>query len=255
MTNPLRRLHDLGQSVWLDFIERTLLSSGKLARMIADDGLRGMTSNPTIFAKAISKGDHYDDDIRRAVSGNSDAARVVEAVMVEDVRSAADIFRPVYDESAGTDGFVSIEVRPSLAHDTDGTIEEARRLWRTCDRPNVMIKIPGTQAGLGAIERCLAEGININITLLFAVERYREVMDAHLAALEQRRKAGQAIDRVASVASFFVSRVDTNVDKKLDAIAKGGGSEEQKQRARALRSKLAIANAKLAYAAYEEVRR
>ena len=254
MTNPLRQLHELGQSVWLDFIERTLLTGGGLAKLIADDGLRGMTSNPTIFAKAIAAGDHYDDDIRRAAATTTDVARVVEAVMVEDVRRAADIFRPVYDQSGGADGFVSIEVRPSLAHDTEGTIEEARRLWQTCDRPNVMIKIPGTRAGLPAIERCLAEGININITLLFGIERYREVMNAHLAALEQRRKAGQPVDRIASVASFFVSRVDTNVDKKLGAIV-ANGSDDQKRRAGALRSKLAIANARLAYVAYEEVRR
>jgi transaldolase len=259
MKNPLLRLLDLGQSIWLDFIERTLLTSGRLQRLISDDGLRGMTSNPTIFAKAISAGNHYDEDIRRAASQADQAARsvgrVVEAVMVEDVRRAADIFRPVYDSTEGADGFVSIEVRPALAHDTSGTIEEARRLWQACDRPNVMVKIPGTRAGLPAIERCLAEGININITLLFSVTRHREVMNAYLGALEQRAAAGQPLDRIASVASFFVSRVDTNVDKKLDAIVKSAAPDDQKRRATALRSKLAIANARLAYEAFEEVRR
>ena len=259
MKNPLLRLLDLGQSVWLDFIERTLLTSGRLQRLIDDDGLRGMTSNPTIFAKAISAGNHYDDDIRRAASQADDAGRhverIVEAVMVEDVRRAADIFRPVYETTGGADGFVSIEVRPSLAHDTSATIEEACRLWRTCDRPNVMVKIPGTRAGVPAIERCLAEGVNINITLLFSVPRHREVMNAYLNALEQRAAAGKPLDRIASVASYFVSRVDTNVDKKLDAIAKSAAPEEQKRRAKVLRSKLAIANARLAYQAFEEVRR
>ncbi len=252
MANPLQRLHDLGQSVWLDYIERTLLTSGQLAQLIREDGLQGMTSNPTIFAKAIATADHYDDDIRRVADG-AEVATVVEAIMVEDVRRAADIFRPLYDSTDGRNGFVSIEVRPALAHDTTQTIDEARRLWRTCDRPNVMVKIPGTRAGLPAIERCLAEGININITLLFSVERYREVMNAWLTALEHRAAAGQPLERITSVASFFVSRVDTNVDKKLDALI-AGGSDDQKRRARSLRAQLAIANARIAYEAFEEMR-
>jgi transaldolase len=251
--NPLTRLLALGQSVWLDFIERKLLVEGGLARLIGDDGLRGMTSNPTIFAKAIGAGDAYDDDIRR-FDANADATQIAEGLMVADVRRAADLFRPVYDGCDGQDGLVSIEVRPSLALDTQGTIDEARRLWRACDRPNVMVKIPGTQPGLAAIETCLAEGININITLLFSVDRYREVMAAHCSALERRLAAGEDVARIASVASFFVSRVDTNVDAKIDARLKAGASGGEAEKLTALKSKIAIANAKLAYVAFEEMR-
>jgi transaldolase len=246
-TNRLKALNALGQSVWYDYIRRDLVAGGGLARLIDEDGLSGMTSNPTIFEKAIAGGSLYDADIRGAGSGQA-PARVFEALAIHDVRAAADVFRRVFDATGGDDGFVSIEVGPGLARDTKGTIDEARRLWKECDRPNVMVKIPGTAEGVPAIRQCLSEGININITLLFSVPRYREVIEAHLSALAERIKGGQDVGSLRSVASFFVSRVDTNVDKKLDALSKGGDT-----RAAALRSRIAIANAKIAYEAFEEV--
>jgi transaldolase len=242
MANPLRRLRELGQSVWLDYIRRDLFTSGELARLIEDDLLAGMTSNPTIFDKAISDTDLYDDDIREAGAG-AEPARVFEKLAIADIQRACDLFRPLYDATGGRDGFVSIEVNPHLAHDTDPTIDEVRRLWRDVGRPNVMVKIPGTEAGLPAIRSCLAEGININITLLFSVDRYREVMEAWFAAMEQRVTRNEPIDRIASVASFFVSRVDSKVDKMLEGLAAP---------AEALAGKIAIDNARLAYVAFEE---
>jgi transaldolase len=252
--NPLKRLNELGQSVWYDYIRRDLYTTDKLSRLIQDDGLSGMTSNPTIFQKAIAETDLYDSEIRRFGEKERDPARLFERLAVEDVSHAADVFRPVYDRARGNDGFVSIEVAPQLAHDTEGTIAEAQRLWKQCNRPNVMVKIPGTAEGVPAIRRCLAEGININITLLFSVARYREVMEAFLSAMEARVGSKKEVSKIRSVASFFVSRVDTNADKKLDAIAKNTGtSESVRSRAKAVRGKLAIANARLAYQAYEEV--
>ena len=252
--NPLKRLNELGQSVWYDYIRRDLYTTDKLSRLIQDDGLSGMTSNPTIFQKAIAETDLYDSEIRSFGEKERAPARLFERLAVEDVSRAADVFRPVYDRARGNDGFVSIEVAPQLAHDTEGTIAEAQRLWKACNRPNVMVKIPGTAEGVPAIRRCLAEGININITLLFSVARHREVMEAFLSAMEERVGSKKDVSKIRSVASFFVSRVDTNADKKLDAIAKNtGASESVRSRAKALRGKLAIANARLAYQAYEEV--
>jgi transaldolase len=242
--SPLERLTALGQSIWYDFIGRELVRGPELARLI-EEGLRGMTSNPTIFEKAIGGSALYDDDIGRAAASGAGPAAMFEELAVRDVTAAADQFRKVFDVEGGASGFVSIEVAPGLANDTAGTIAEARRLWAACDRPNVMVKIPGNAAGIPAIRACLAEGININITLLFSIARYREVMEAFLAAAEERVAAGKPVDRLRSVASFFVSRVDTATDKKLDAL---GG-----EAARALRGKLAIANARLAYQAFEEV--
>ena len=237
-------LLELGQSVWLDYLRRGMVPSGELAGLI-DDGLRGMTSNPTIFEQGIAGDDDYDVAIARlAPSGRSDA-EIFETLAVEDVRSAADLFRPVYERTDGGDGFVSIEVSPGLARDTDGSISEAERLWHAVDRPNVMIKIPGTAEGWPAIERCLGAGININITLLFSVEHYLQVAEAYLAALEARAERGQTIDRVASVASFFVSRVDTEVDARLEQI---GGAE-----AKDLAGTIGIANARLAYVEFERI--
>jgi transaldolase len=249
--NPLIRLLDLGQSVWYDYIRRDLMTSGELDQLIREDGLRGMTSNPTIFEKAISQTSLYDGDIRRAAEQGLESAKIFDALAVADVRKAADAFRPVYEETGGDDGFVSIEVSPHLARDTDGSIAEARRLWKEVARPNLMVKIPGTREGLPAIRTCLAEGININITLLFSVERYREVMEAFLSGLEERTARGEPAEKIRSVASFFVSRVDTKVDKSLDGIAKAGGKDAG--RAKALRGKAAIGNARLAYLAFEEV--
>ncbi len=242
MVNPLRKLHDLGQSVWLDYIRRDLLTSGELGRLIENDGLAGMTSNPTIFDKAISETDLYDDDVRMA-GPDAEPARVFEALAVSDIQAACERFAARYEEAEGHDGLVSIEVNPHLADDTEGTISEVRRLWREVDRDNVMVKIPGTKAGLPAIRRCLAEGININITLLFSVDRYREVMEAWFSAMEERVERGSAVDRIASVASFFVSRVDTKVDQRLKGLAAP---------AEALVGKIAIDNARLAYRAFEE---
>jgi len=249
--NALKKLAELGQSVWYDYIRRDLYQGGELQRLIQEDGLSGMTSNPTIFQKAIAETGLYDDAIRRLSGRGLAAGPLFEALEVEDVRAAADVFRPVFERAGGDDGFVSIEVNPALSHDTSGTIAEARRLWQACDRPNVMVKIPGTSEGISAIRACLAEGININITLLFSVARHREVMEAYLSAMEQRVAARQPADRIRSIASFFVSRVDTLVDRKLDTMA-SGGPEERRPRARALRGKIGIANARLAYEAFEQ---
>lgn len=231
MTNPLVTLGSLGQSPWYDYITRDLVTSGELARLIAEDGLRGMTTNPTIFEKAIAGSELYDGDIRRLGSEGKSPAQIFEALAVEDVRAACDLFLPVYRESRGMDGLVSMEVSPALAYDAAGTIAEAERLWARVARPNVMIKIPGTLAGLPAITHCLGLGINVNVTLLFAVRRYREVVDAFFAGLERRVAAGKPVGGIASVASFFVSRVDSKV---------GGGTA-------------AIANAAVAYRTFEEL--
>jgi transaldolase len=252
--NPLRTLRKLGQSVWYDYIRRDIYTTSRLETLIREDGLAGMTSNPTIFQKAIAETELYDEDIRRFAQEGNDTARIFERLAVEDVGRAADAFRSVFQETGGDDGFVSIEVGPKLAHDTDATIAEARRLWQQCGRENVMVKIPGTSEGVPAIRACLAEGININITLLFSIERYREVMEAFLSALEDRVEKGRPIEKIRSVASFFVSRVDTNADKKLDAIAKDPSApQERRHRARELRGQLAVANARLAYLAWEAV--
>ncbi|MBA3444181.1 MAG: transaldolase [Gemmatimonadales bacterium] len=237
-------LLELGQSIWLDDLHRGMLASGDLARLIAG-GLRGMTSNPTIFQQAIGGSTEYDDGLERVARSAASDIDVFEAIAVEDVGAAADLFRPVYDQSDGGDGFVSLEVSPGLARDTRGTIAEAERLWRALDRPNVMIKIPGTREGWPAIERCLTDGININVTLLFSVEHYRKVADAYLAALEARVSKAQPIDRIASVASFFVSRVDSEVDARLARIDKPAAKE--------LAGTIGVANARLAYAAFEEI--
>ena len=215
----MQALLELGQSVWLDYLRRGMLRSGELQSLI-DDGLRGMTSNPTIFEHAIGGSSDYDATLKALATSPKSDLEIFEQLAVEDVRQAADLFRPVYDATEGRDGFVSLEVSPTLARDTERTIAEGRRLWAQVNRPNLMIKVPGTREGWPAIERLLAEGININITLLFSLEHYREVAEAFMRALEARTRAGKAIDRLASVASFFVSRVDTETDRRIDA--KGG---------------------------------
>jgi transaldolase len=250
MQNPLLRLRELGQSIWLDYIRRDLFG-GDLERLIDEDGLAGMTSNPTIFDKAISQTDLYDAPIRACGPGMPPDA-VFERLAVADVREAADHFRPLYDRTDGRDGFVSIEVRPALAYDTKGTIEEVRRLWKACDRPNVMVKIPGTREGLPAIRQCLAEGMNINVTLLFSVRRYLEVVDAWFAAFEERVERGDPVDRLASVASFFVSRVDAKVDGRLETRLAEAKDESQRERIRGLLGRIGIANAKVAFERFEE---
>ena len=247
-SHGIAKLIEYGQSVWYDFIKRDLLDSGELKRLIDEDGLRGMTSNPTIFEKAIAGSNLYDKDLQKI--GGTDAAASTEAVMVADVQNACDIFRGLYDSSKGTDGFVSIEVSPTAANDTAKTNEDAQRLWKSVNRPNLMVKIPGTKAGLPAIRKAISEGININVTLLFSVERHREVMEAYIAGLEDRAKKGGAVAGIQSVASFFVSRVDSKADKQLtELIAKGGANADK---AKGLLHKIAIDNAKIAYEAFEE---
>jgi transaldolase len=243
--NPLARLGELGQSIWYDYITRDLLASGELARLIASDGLRGMTSNPTIFDKAVAGSRLYDADIRHLADGGASAGEIFEALAVADVRAACDAFLPLYERSGRGDGLVSLEVSPTLAHDADATVHEAERLWSALSRPNAMIKIPGTRAGLPAITRCIAAGINVNVTLLFSVERYAEVIEAFLSGMEQRLERRLPIGSVVSVASFFVSRVDGKIDPLLDQTA--GGAP--------LRGQAAIANAGMAYRRFEETLR
>lgn len=241
---PMAELAGHGVSVWLDDLSRDLVRSGDLAGLI-DRGVVGLTSNPTIFANALAKGSAYDDQISYLAADGADLERTVLEVTTADVRDACDVFAGVYAATDGRDGFVSLEVDPRLAHDTEGTVESAKFLWSTVGRPNLMIKIPATDAGLPAITRVLAEGINVNVTLIFGLDRYRLVLDAWLAGVEAAQHAGHDVTRLKSVASFFVSRVDTLVDKRLDAI----GTPE----AAALRGKAAVANARLAYQAYEEM--
>ena len=238
--NRLQALHDAGVSIWLDTLSRELLDSGDFAGLIADCAVTGATSNPTIFAKAITGSDRYDDQLRAAVaSGTRDPQELFFELALEDIRRAADLLRPAYDESDGRDGFVSFECTPDLADNSAATIEQALELWARLDRPNVMIKVPGTEAGIPAIEELTARGVNVNITLLFSIARYEQVIDAYLTGLERRVAAGQPVDAIASVASFFVSRVDGKTDALLPA-----GSR--------LRGRVAIANARRAYAHYLE---
>lgn len=253
MSNPLVELHSFGQSVWLDQIERALFKSGKLAKLIQDDGLRGMTSNPTIFEKAITGSGDYHEQIDRAARDGKTGNEIYEEVVLDDIAHAADLFRPLYDSTNGTDGFVSLEVSPLLAHNTDGTIREAKSLFSRVNRPNVMIKVPATDEGLPAIEELIASGLNINVTLIFSVHRYEEVAEAYIRGLERRAQAGQPIDRIGSVASFFVSRIDSAVDKQLDQLEKDATDPQKKKESHALRGKAAIANAKMAYSSFKRI--
>lgn len=243
--NRLQELLKLGQSLWLDNIHRGMLTGGELRSRIAA-GLRGMTSNPTIFEKAISTGAEYDDPIRRLIAAHKNVAQIFDALAVEDVQMAADQFRAVYDESDGLDGYVSIEVAPQHARDAKTTLAEAHRLWKAVNRPNAMVKIPATAEGLPAIQQALADGININVTLIFSVERYRNVLSAYRRALEARAMGGLSL-KVASVASFFVSRIDTAVDKLLQEKIQTSPSAEDKDTLLELLGKVAVANAKVAY--------
>ena len=249
--NTLQDLHDVGQSIWLDSIDRRILQDGELDRRIRDDALTGMTSNPTIFQKALSSSNAYDEQITEAEDKGLTSWELFELLETTDVRDACDHFTGVYSSTRGGDGYVSIEVSPGVSHSADASVEEARRLWKTVDRPNLMVKIPGTPEGAVAVRRLIAEGINVNITLLFAIEAHERVIDAYIAGLEDRVKAGKPIDGLHSVASFFVSRVDTEVDKRLDAlIAKADAAE--KERLKMLKGRAAIANAKLAYRLFRQ---
>src|SRR5690554_6714730 len=240
--NPLNKLKEHGQSIWLDLLDREIMESGKLKSLIDDDDLRGLTSNPSIFEKAISGSSDYDDDIATLSKTEDTNPDIFFAMAIKDIQQAADIFKPVFDKTNGKDGFVSLEVSPYLALDTDGTIEQVRDLWKRVDRKNVMIKIPGTKQGLPAIRECLREGININITLLFGLPRYREITEAFMGGLEDRLKEGHSIKEVASVASFFLSRIDVMVDPML-----------KEKNANDLVGKVAIASAKMAYQIYLEM--
>ena len=244
MSDRLKQLSDAGVSIWLDDLSRERIESGNLAELVKEKHVVGVTTNPTIFAGAIADGERYDEQVAQLVEKGENVDRVVFELTTEDVRNACDIMRPVAD-STRADGRVSIEVEPALANDTAGTIASAQALWAAVDRPNAFIKIPATKEGLPAITAAIAEGISVNVTLIFGIGRYREVMDAYLTGLEQARDAGLDLDRITSVASFFVSRVDTEVDPRLERI----GTDE----ALALRGKAAVANARLAYAAFEEV--
>jgi transaldolase len=253
MGNPLLELQQHGQSVWLDYIRRKALLSGDVRKLIDEDGLRGITANPAIFQAAIAAGDDYDETIERLVRSGAEPNTIYETLAVEDIQTACDQFRPVYDAMDGADGFVSLEVSPALAYDTQGTIKEARRLWAWVDRPNLMIKVPGLKEGVPAIEALLTEGINVNITLLFAIEAYEAVAWAYIRALEARVAAGQPVDRIASVASFFVSRVDVLIDPILDKKAAAETDAAKKAKIQSLRGKAAIANARLAYQSFKQI--
>lgn len=245
--NPLLVLKSLGQSVWLDYIERGMLDNGELTHLIERDGLAGITSNPSIFEKAISGHEDYEADIARLARQARTALEIYEPVVLHDIGHAADLFLPVFEQSRGHDGFVSIEVSPHLAYDTDRTAKEAIRLWEKLHRPNIMIKVPGTAPGLPAVRQLIARGVNVNVTLLFGLGRYREVLEAWLSGLEDRVQAGLALNAVSSVASFFLSRIDVLVDKRLDTLA-----GPRKASAAALRGTAAIASARLAYRIYKE---
>ena len=241
----LSKLHDEGQSIWLDNIDRPMLYNGDLERRIAEDFLTGMTSNPTIFEKALAEGSEYDEQLASAPGGLT-PNQLFELVETSDVQRACDLFADVYSSTRGADGYVSIEVSPGVANELHATVEEANRLWETVDRPNVMVKVPGTEQGALAVRELTAAGINVNITLLFSLDAHERVIDAYMAGLEDRVAAGNAIDHVFSVASFFVSRVDTEVDKRLDELVKSANPSDR-DRLKMLKGRAAIANAKLAY--------
>jgi transaldolase/glucose-6-phosphate isomerase len=251
--NPLKGLLAYGQSPWMDYIRRDLLTTGELKKYIDNDGLRGMTSNPAIFEKAIAESNIYTDVLTSPDAKKLDAKGLFEKIAIRDVQDACDIFKPVYSETRRRDGYVSLEVSPYLANDTKATIDEARRLWKTVARENVMIKVPATPEGLPAIRQLLEEGLNINITLLFAQSAYERVAEAFLAALEARAAKGQDIAHIASVASFFVSRIDTLVDSRIDEQVKTARDAAAKALLESLRGKIAIANAKLTYKKYQEL--
>lgn len=251
--NPLHLLEAQGQSVWQDNITRGQLQSGRLKKLVDEDGLSGVTSNPSIFEKAIGGSAEYDDAMRHMVRAGKDTAAILDTVMADDIRATADVLRPVWERSGKRDGFVSIEVAANLARDTENTLSEARRLWKLVDRPNLMVKIPGTAEGVPAVKQCLSEGININITLLFSLQHYEAVAQAFLEAMEARVAAGQPVDHVASVASFFVSRVDTIADKAIAAKLDATSDPATKAKLESLTGQVAIANAKLAYARFEEL--
>jgi transaldolase len=249
--NPLKQLGALGQSIWLDYIRRDLIAGPGLRHLIEEDDLRGMTSNPAIFEKAIVESHDYERDIQAMALAGKDAEAMYETITQSDVRSAADEFRPLYDTTDGEDGYVSLEVNPHLAHDTVGTVKEARRLWAALDRPNVFIKVPATAEGLPAIQQLISEEINVNVTLLFGLPRYRQVAEAYIAGVEACAARGRSVEHLASVASFFISRIDALVDPVLEKLIAQGG--EEADLAKKAQGQVAIASAKMAYQIYKEM--
>ncbi|HAX77257.1 MAG TPA: transaldolase [Cyanobacteria bacterium UBA11372] len=253
-TNHILEIEQLGQSIWMDNLTRDLIQSGELQRLIETRGLRGITSNPAIFEKAIAGNKIYDADIEKGARAGLPTYKIYESLVFEDIRNACDMFRPIYEESNGLDGYISIEVPPTIAHDTQATIEEARRYYQEIGRENVMIKIPGTSAGLPAVEQVIADGINVNVTLLFSVESYVNCFWAYIKGLEKRAAEGKDISKIASVASFFLSRIDSNIDGRIDNKLKAGvESINVEAKLRAVKGKVAIANAKIAYQKYKEI--
>ena len=247
MTNPLNKIEKLGQSIWLDYIKRDLIQNGDLEKLIKNDSLRGMTSNPAIFEKAFAESDDYEKDIQAYAKEGKDLHEIYTILSERDVRDASKVFQSVYDETDGKDGFVSLEVNPHLAHDTKGTLEEAHKLWKELDRPNVLIKVPATKEGLPVIKQLISEGINVNVTLLFGVPRYAEVAEAYISGLEARAEKGEPIDHIASVASFFLSRIDVMIDPILEKEMSGKHADLAKK----MHGQVAIASAKKAYQVFE----
>jgi transaldolase len=249
--NPLKQLATLGQSIWLDYIRRDLIASGELRRLIEEDGLRGMTSNPSIFEKAIAESNLYDKDIHNMALKKMDVKTIYESLSQRDVQNAADVFKSVYEKTDGKDGYVSLEVNPHLAHDTKGTIEEARRLWTALNRSNVLIKVPATSDGLPAIRQLISEGINVNVTLLFGLPRYRQAAESFIAGLEARVVQGKPLEHIASVASFFLSRIDTLVDPLVEKFIEPGNKKTEI--AKNVHGQVAVSSAKAAYQIYKEI--
>jgi len=253
MANPLLQIKTQGQSVWYDNIDRAQLASGAFKRLLDEDGVVGVTANPTIFEKSISSGHAYDEQITQLIREGKNTNEIYEALVIQDIRTVADLLRPIYERTNGQDGYVSLEVSPELAHNTEGTLSEARRFWNAVARPNLMIKIPATPAGIPAIEKALTEGININITLIFSLDSYKAVTEAYLNALESRNAEGQDISHIASVASFFVSRVDTLVDKLLEEKVKASSDASEQAHLKSLEGKAAIANARVVYQEFKRI--
>ena len=253
--NPLLEINNYGQSIWMDNLNRSLIESGELEKQIENYGLKGITSNPAIFEKAIAGNQVYDADIEAGIKANKPVSEIYESLIFKDIRDVCDRFKEIYEQTGGLDGYVSIEVSPHLARDTEGTVEEALRYYKAIDRENVMIKIPGTPEGFSAVERVIAEGINVNITLLFSVESYEQTAWAYIRGLEQRVNQDKPIDKIASVASFFLSRIDTKIDDRIDEKLKNIGTETLNEEARLqqVQGKVAIANAKLAYQKFKEI--
>jgi transaldolase len=253
MAHPLLQLKAQGQSVWYDTVDRTQLENGLFKRLLDEDGVVGVTSNPTIFQKSISHGDAYDEQVTQLVREKKSTSEIYEALAIRDIRTVADMLLPIYEKANRQDGFVSLEVSPDLAHDSEATLNEARRFWKMVDRPNLMIKIPATPEGIPVVQQTLSEGMNINVTLIFSIEDYRNVADAYISALEERNAAGKDISHIASVASFFVSRVDTLVDQLLENKIKASNDSTEQQKLKSLEGKAAIANARLVYQDFKHI--